>query len=77
MATTTIRDAAEYESRLQQYYFERAEEARAVRVGEKEVSEQAAIVSFFPAPASSCTEGEVTSRQLKKLPGCYPRPAIL
>ena len=45
MSTTTVRDAAEYESRLQQYYFERAEEARAVRVGEKEVSEQAAIVA--------------------------------
>jgi hypothetical protein len=47
MATTTIRDAAEYESRLQKYYFERAEEARAVRVGEKEVSEQAAIVARY------------------------------
>ena len=47
MSTTTVRDAAEYESRLQQYYFERAEEARAVRVGEKEVSEQAAIVARY------------------------------
>ena len=47
MATTATRDAAEYESRLQQYYFERAEEARAVRVGQKEVSEQAAIVARY------------------------------
>jgi hypothetical protein len=47
MATTEIVDAAEYESRLQQYYFERMEEARAVRVGEKEVSEQAAIVARY------------------------------
>jgi hypothetical protein len=47
MSTTAIRDAAAYESRLQQYYFERAEEARAVRVGEKEVSEQAAIVARY------------------------------
>ena len=47
MSTTAVRDAAEYESRLQQYYFERAEEARAVRVGEKEVSEQAAIVARY------------------------------
>jgi len=47
MSTTAIRDAAEYESRLQQYYFERAEEARAVRVGEKNVSEQAAIVASY------------------------------
>jgi hypothetical protein len=47
MSTIAVRDAAEYESRLQQYYFERAEEARAVRVGEKEVSEQAAIVARY------------------------------
>ena len=47
MSTTAIRDAADYESRLQQYYFERAEEARAVRVGEKETSEQAAIVARY------------------------------
>ena len=47
MSTTAARTAAEYESRLQQYYFERAEEARAVRVGEKEVSEQAAIVARY------------------------------
>ena len=44
MSTTAVLSAADYESRLQQYYFERAEEGRAVRVGEKEVSEQAAIV---------------------------------
>jgi hypothetical protein len=47
MSATAVRDASEYESRLQQYYFERAEEARAVRVGEKEVSEQAAIVARY------------------------------
>src|SRR5437763_12254975 len=42
-----VRSAAEYEARLQQYYFERAEEGRAVRVGEKETSEQAAIVARY------------------------------
>ena len=47
MSTTAVRSAAEYESRLQQYNFERAEEGRAVRVGEKEVSEQAAIVARY------------------------------
>jgi hypothetical protein len=47
MSTTAVRNAADYESRLQQYYFERAEEGRAVRVGEKEVSEQAAIVARY------------------------------
>src|SRR5947209_16545713 len=47
MSTTTVRTPAEYESRLRDYYYERAEEGRAVRVGEKEVSEQAAIVSRY------------------------------
>jgi hypothetical protein len=47
MSATAVRNAGEYESRLQQYFFERAEEARAVRVGEKEVSEQAAIVARY------------------------------
>jgi len=47
VSTTTVRTASDYESRLQQYYYERAEEARAVRVGEKEISEQAAIVARY------------------------------
>jgi hypothetical protein len=47
VSTTAVRSPAEYESRLQQYYFERSEESRAVRVGEKEVSEQAAIVARY------------------------------
>jgi hypothetical protein len=48
MSTTpAVRSAADYEARLQQYYFERAEEGRAVRVGEKETSEQAAIVARY------------------------------
>jgi hypothetical protein len=47
MSTTALRTPAEYESRLQQYYYERSEEGRAVRVGEKEVSEQAAIVARY------------------------------
>src|SRR3954470_23461849 len=47
MSTTAVRSAGEYESRPQQYNFERAEEGRAVRVGEKEVSEQAAIVARY------------------------------
>jgi hypothetical protein len=38
---------ADYESRLQRYLFERSEEGRAVRVGEKEVSERAAIVARY------------------------------
>ena len=47
MSTTAVRTPAEYESRLRDYYYERAEEGRAVRVGEKEVSEQAAIVARY------------------------------
>jgi hypothetical protein len=47
MSTTAVRTPAEYESRLHDYYKERAEEGRAVRVGEKEISEQAAIVARY------------------------------
>ena len=37
----------DFERRLEAYLFERSEEARAVRVGEKETSEQAAIVARY------------------------------
>src|SRR6476469_3952282 len=44
MSTTAVRSPADFEGQLQRYLYERSEEGRAVRVGEKEVSEQAAIV---------------------------------
>jgi len=47
MSTTAVRSSAEFEDQLQRYLFERSEEGRAVRVGEKEVSEQAAIVARY------------------------------
>ena len=47
MSATAVRSPAEYESQLQQYVYERSEEGRAVRVGEKEISEQAAIVARY------------------------------
>jgi hypothetical protein len=47
VSVTTVRSPAEYEKRLQRYLFERSEEGRAVRVGEKETSEQAAIVARY------------------------------
>ena len=47
MSTTAVHTPADYEAQLQKYYFERSEESRAVRVGEKEVSEQAAIVARY------------------------------
>src|SRR5579872_7319906 len=47
MSTTTVRTPEEYEARLRDYYVERSEEGRAVRVGEKETSEQAAIVARY------------------------------
>src|SRR5438067_2581536 len=47
MSATAVRRPVEYESRLQRYLFERSEEGRAVRVGEKETSEQAAIVDRY------------------------------
>jgi len=47
MSTTAVRTPEEYEARLRDYYRDRSEEGRAVRVGEKEVSEQAAIVARY------------------------------
>ena len=47
MSTTAVRSPAEFEEQLQRYLFERSEEGRSVRVGEKEVSEQAAIVARY------------------------------
>jgi hypothetical protein len=47
MSTTAVRSPAEFEEQLQRYLFERSEEGRAVRVGEKEISEQAAIVARY------------------------------
>jgi hypothetical protein len=43
----TIRTVDDYESRLRSYVYESAEEGRAVRVGEKQVSEQTAIVGRY------------------------------
>src|SRR5690348_5842637 len=47
MSTTSVLNPTEFESRLERYLFERSEEWRAVRVGEKEVSEQAEIVRRY------------------------------
>ena len=47
MNTISVLGPAEFQSRLERYLFERSEEWRAVRVGEKEVSEQAEIVRRF------------------------------
>ncbi len=43
----TVRTPDAYEERLRDYLYERSEEGRAVRVGEKEVSEQAQIVARY------------------------------
>jgi hypothetical protein len=45
MSTTAVRSSQEYEDAFRAYYAEAMEELRAVRVGEKETSEQAAIVA--------------------------------
>jgi hypothetical protein len=47
LAVTTVRTPAEFEERLARYLYERSEEGRAVRVGEKETSEQAEIVHRY------------------------------
>ena len=63
MSVTAVSTPAEYEERLARYLFERSEEGRAVRVGEKETSEQAAIVEryrdlFSPAQLDVLREAE-------------------
>jgi hypothetical protein len=47
VSTTGVYTPLDYEERLKQYLFERSEEGRAVRVGEKETSEQAEIVARY------------------------------
>ena len=47
MSTVEVRAPSAYEDRLARFLYDRSEEARAVRVGEKEVSEQAAIVERY------------------------------
>jgi hypothetical protein len=47
VSTTSVLGATEFQARLERYLFERSEEWRAVRVGEKEVSEQAEIVRRY------------------------------
>ena len=47
MPTAIVRTPSDFEERLRHYLYERSEEARAVRVGEKETSEQAAIVARY------------------------------
>jgi len=47
LTTTGVYTPLDYEERLKQYLYERSEEGRAVRVGEKETSEQAEIVARY------------------------------
>jgi hypothetical protein len=47
LSTTAVRTPQEYETRLRDYFRDEGEEVRAVRVGEKEVSELAAIVGRY------------------------------
>jgi hypothetical protein len=66
MSTTAVRTPAQYEERLARYVLERSEEARAVRVGEKETSEQAAIVEryrdlFSPGQVEVLREAEAAA----------------
>jgi hypothetical protein len=63
MSVASVVSATEFEARLERYLFERSEEWRAVRVGEKEVSEQAEIVRryadlFSPAQLEALRSGE-------------------
>ncbi len=47
MSSTSVLSPTEFQARLERYLYERSEEWRAVRVGEKEISEQAEIVRRY------------------------------
>jgi hypothetical protein len=47
MSSTSVLSPTDFSARLEKYLYERSEEWRAVRVGEKEVSEQAEIVRRY------------------------------
>src|SRR5437763_16927854 len=47
MSSTSILSPTDFQGQLEKYMFERSEEWRAVRVGEKETSEQAEIVRRY------------------------------
>jgi hypothetical protein len=47
VSSTSVLSAQDFEARLEQYLYDRSEEGRAVRVGEKETSEQAEIVKRY------------------------------
>src|SRR5581483_3371766 len=47
MSSTSVLSTQDFEARLEQYLYDRSEEGRAVRVGEKETSEQAEIVKRY------------------------------
>src|SRR5438045_3327101 len=76
MSATAVRSPTEYESQLRRYLFERSEEGRAVRVGEKEISEQAAIVArqsdraaeFNPARLDLLRAAEELEAELSREP---------
>jgi hypothetical protein len=74
MSVTAVRTPAEYEAELQRYLFERAEEGRAVRVGEKEISERAEIVARYrdlftreQLEALKEAEGEVSGAERERV----------
>src|SRR5437764_13344766 len=47
MSSTSVLSPTDFQGQLEKYMFERSEEGRAVRVGEKETSEQAEIVRRY------------------------------
>ena len=70
MSVAAVRTPAEYENQLRNYLYERSEEGRAVRVGEKEVSERAEIVERYrdlfsreQLEALRTAEGEATEAE--------------
>jgi hypothetical protein len=72
MSTTTVRAPQEYEDAYGAYFAEAAEEVRAVRVGEKDTSEQAAIVARH---ADLFTQDQLEALRAAEAQACEPDAA--
>jgi hypothetical protein len=71
VSVASVLTPAEFEERLARYLYERSEEGRAVRVGEKETSEQAAIVEryrdlFTPAQLDALRDAEGSADEAER-----------
>jgi hypothetical protein len=68
-STSTVRSPDDFESRLRGYLFERLEERRAVRVGEKDSSEQTAIVRRYSDLFTTAQHAALRDAEADAAPG--------